>query len=156
MLASEAETERFGRAFAACLRPGDLVFLEGDLGAGKTVFARAVAHALGVPEDEAVTSPTFALMHEYEARIPLIHADFYRLDSDDAVDDLGVHEAMRGAIALVEWGEKHHAALGEPICLVRLQLVSEELDARHVTLEFRADTAERFRALESAAILAAP
>jgi tRNA threonylcarbamoyladenosine biosynthesis protein TsaE len=101
---SVEETRILGAALAPTLVPGDVISLSGDLGAGKTVFVQGVAAALGV--DRRVTSPTFALVHEYEARYPIVHIDVYRLDSFQEVLDLGFEELLDpGAIMLVEWGE---------------------------------------------------
>lgn len=89
------------------------MILKGDLGAGKTFFARALCRALGVPSRVAVTSPTFTLVHEHEARLPVFHADAYRLASPSEIDGLGLRDARaNGAVLLVEWGEPYIAALG--------------------------------------------
>lgn len=95
------------------LLAGDLVLLKGDLGAGKTFFARALCRALGVPASTAVTSPTFTLVHEHEARLPVFHADAYRLADASELAALGLREARAGgALLLVEWGEPFLAELG--------------------------------------------
>lgn len=103
--ASEEETRRAGADLARRLRPGEAVLLEGDLGAGKTVFVKGLAEGLGLDPDE-VSSPSFALVHEYgpAARPPvLVHADLYRLpDAGGPVDDLGL-EARGDAVLAVEW-----------------------------------------------------
>ena len=92
---------RFGRT----LGPGDVVALVGDLGAGKTVFAKGIASALGVKE--AVSSPTFVLIHEYAGSLPLYHMDLYRLAGEREILDIGVEEYFYGdGVSLVEWAEK--------------------------------------------------
>jgi tRNA threonylcarbamoyladenosine biosynthesis protein TsaE len=87
------------------LKPGAFVLLHGDLGAGKTVFVRGLAAGLGA-DAEIVTSPTFVLIQQYKGRTPLIHADLYRLESQAAVDDLGLEELGNGAVVAVEWAER--------------------------------------------------
>ncbi|WP_249226952.1 tRNA (adenosine(37)-N6)-threonylcarbamoyltransferase complex ATPase subunit type 1 TsaE [Alicyclobacillus mengziensis] len=109
---SAAETFRLGRQLGALLQAGDVVFLTGHLGSGKTTFAKGVAQGLGVQAD--VTSPTFTLVSEYEGRVPLAHMDLYRLLKDTegttepttAVDfaAIGVQDYLYGDYAvLVEW-----------------------------------------------------
>ncbi len=114
-LRTRRDTRLLGAAVARALRPGDLVVLSGDLGAGKTFLVRAVARALGVAQ--AVTSPTFELVHEYATeRAPLVHADLYRLLGprlDDEIARLGLRERRgEGAVLLVEWGDDAVPALG--------------------------------------------
>lgn len=102
--ASPEETDELAAEVARVARPGDLIVLVGGLGAGKTRFVQGFARALGVQEQ--VTSPTFALVHNYEATMPVLHADLYRMVSEHEVLDLGIDEALaEGAIALVEWGD---------------------------------------------------
>lgn len=99
------ETEALGRALAKKLRAGDVVLLQGELGAGKTVLTRGIARGLGLAGP--ISSPTFALlnMHE-EARIPLNHFDLYRLADADEFYAAGLADAMgEGAISVVEWPE---------------------------------------------------
>ncbi|NIL99857.1 MAG: tRNA (adenosine(37)-N6)-threonylcarbamoyltransferase complex ATPase subunit type 1 TsaE [Acidobacteria bacterium] len=104
---SEQETFEFGRRLAETLEGGELIVLEGDLGMGKTVFARGVAAGLGVPADE-VSSPSFTLVNEYEGgRCPLFHVDLYRLTGGDDLEGLGLDELIdAGGVVLVEWGER--------------------------------------------------
>ena len=106
-------TTRLARAVASFVRPGDLLVLDGALGSGKTFFARAFARALGVPATESVTSPTFALVHELSGRLPIAHADLYRIDRASELDQLGLRERRgEGAVLIVEWGTPFVAALG--------------------------------------------
>jgi tRNA threonylcarbamoyladenosine biosynthesis protein TsaE len=140
LLASRRETTGLGRRIAAILEPGDLVLLDGDLGAGKTFLARAILRALGVRA--RVTSPTFTLIQEYETvRASVLHVDLYRLlDIPRAggstttlreppsigaeIARLGLRERRaEGAILLVEWGTGGVAALGgEPALSVTLSI----------------------------------
>ena len=105
-VASEAETRDVGYQIAECLLAGDVVALVGDLGAGKTQVAKAVAEALGVPRDD-VNSPTFTLIQEYAGRLPIRHCDTYRLKNAEEFADLGLDELFASdGIALVEWADR--------------------------------------------------
>jgi tRNA threonylcarbamoyladenosine biosynthesis protein TsaE len=101
---SPEETLIIGAALAPVLLPGDVISLSGDLGAGKTVFVQGLAASLGV--QGRVTSPTFTIVHQYEARFPIVHVDVYRLDSFQDLLDIGFEDFLDpAAIVLLEWGE---------------------------------------------------
>jgi tRNA threonylcarbamoyladenosine biosynthesis protein TsaE len=103
---SESETIAAGRELGATLSAGETVLLFGDLGAGKTAFVRGLAEGLGIDASE-VTSPTFTLVQEYRGgRLPLIHADLYRLNDTREIDELGLEEVAAGAVLAIEWAEK--------------------------------------------------
>ena len=107
----EAEdTWRLGQALAEVARPGTVVSLDGDLGAGKTCFSQGVGAGLEVAEP--VVSPTFILVAEYEGRLPLLHADAYRLEPGE-VEQIGLEESLEGwpGVALVEWATRVEEAL---------------------------------------------
>ena len=107
-LQDEAATEALARRLAPCLCPGDAVLLSGDLGAGKSLFARAVIRArLGDPDAE-VPSPTYTLVQVYEdpEGVEIWHADLYRLSGEDDVAETGLAEAMDSAICLIEWPDR--------------------------------------------------
>lgn len=105
LTASEVETQALGRELAEGLRPGDVVLLEGELGAGKTAFVRGLADGLGADAAD-VSSPTFTLLHEYRGgRLPLYHADLYRLERG-ADEDLGLAEAGAEGVLAVEWPDR--------------------------------------------------
>ena len=107
---SASETQAAAAAIGHVCRPGDLLLLSGDLGAGKTTFTQGFARALGVTDP--VTSPTFTLLNAYEGDVRVLHADVYRMGALQEVLDLGLHEALdEGDIALVEWGDAASAAL---------------------------------------------
>ncbi len=132
-LPTRRATRRLGAALGAALAPGDLVVLEGGLGAGKTFLVRAVARALGVPAEVPVTSPTFALVHELPARVPLVHSDLYRLVSADELVELGLVERVgHDAVVLIEWGERFLPSLGRDGLLVRLEV--DALAGRRATI----------------------
>jgi tRNA threonylcarbamoyladenosine biosynthesis protein TsaE len=103
-LADLTDTRRFAVVFAAMLRNGDVVLLDGEMGAGKTTTTKLIAEAIGVVDD--VTSPTYTLVHTYSGgRLTLHHADLYRLKSTAEIDDLGLEEMLSaGGVLLIEWG----------------------------------------------------
>jgi tRNA threonylcarbamoyladenosine biosynthesis protein TsaE len=105
---SEGETAAVGRDLGKRLRPGDVVLLEGPLGAGKTAFARGLAEGLGCDGDD-VSSPTFTIVQEYRGRIPLQHVDLYRLKAEE-VDDLALEDLLEGNVMAVEWPDRWHRA----------------------------------------------
>ncbi len=133
ILKSRRDTVRLGHAIAALLKPGDLALLTGDLGAGKTFLARAIARGLGVPPSRSIPSPTFTLVQEYATeRGELLHADLYRLlDAKHMLPvelaRLGLRDRRReGAIVIAEWAADALDLLGgEPELHVRLTLASD-------------------------------
>jgi len=116
-------TEALARRFAPRLGAGDVLLLEGQIGAGKTAFARALIQALGVAED--VPSPTFTLVQTYDAGVEIWHADLYRLSHPDEAVELGLTEAFETAICLVEWPEKLGADRPEQALTLRFSVVGE-------------------------------
>ncbi|MEJ5901264.1 tRNA (adenosine(37)-N6)-threonylcarbamoyltransferase complex ATPase subunit type 1 TsaE [Ochrobactrum teleogrylli] len=113
-LPDEAATLRFGEDFALALQKGDLVTLSGDLGAGKSSLARAVIRAIADDPGLEVPSPTFTLVQSYEAlRLPVAHADLYRLSSGEELDELGLVEFLDDGVVLAEWPERGEGFLPE-------------------------------------------
>ena len=103
---SEQHTQEAAATLAGSLAAGAIVLLHGDLGAGKTAFVRGLAEGLGVPAD-AVSSPTFTLVHEYAGgRVPLYHADLYRMPEGISLEDLGLDEIAEDGVLAVEWPER--------------------------------------------------
>src|SRR3954462_6390569 len=106
-LPDEAAMHRFMRDIALALQPGDVVTLSGDLGAGKTTFARAMIRYLAGDETIEVPSPTFTLMQNYDLpRFPLIHADLYRVSGSSELAELGFDDLPEGAVVLLEWPDR--------------------------------------------------
>ncbi|MFM8305281.1 MAG: tRNA (adenosine(37)-N6)-threonylcarbamoyltransferase complex ATPase subunit type 1 TsaE [Actinomycetota bacterium] len=130
---SAGETDRLARRVATVLEGGDVVLLAGDLGAGKTVFARGLGAGLGVCEP--VVSPTFTLARVYAGRLPMVHVDVYRLDTVHELLDLGLDDlAGDDAVTVVEWGDVVSAAFVADRLEVTLELLPGEDDARRVTI----------------------
>ena len=101
---SEKDTYAFAKRVADRLKGGEVILLNGDLGAGKTTFTKGLALALGVKE--TVTSPTFTYVKEYDGRLPLFHFDMYRVADADEVYELGLEEYFyRGGVVVVEWNK---------------------------------------------------
>jgi len=121
--ASPEETESLAARLAAQLAPGDVVWVEGDLGAGKTTFVRGAARALGV--DQPVSSPTFTIGHRYDAPVPVAHLDLYRLAGIHAEEWGDLEPYFDGSIAFVEWPEHGGEWLPRARAVVTLTHVDE-------------------------------
>jgi tRNA threonylcarbamoyladenosine biosynthesis protein TsaE len=142
-LPSLAATEGFGHRLAVLLFPGAVIALVGPLGAGKTHLVHAVAEGLGVADSRVVTSPTFVLVQEYQARLPIYHFDAYRLHGDAEFEELGAHEYFEGdGVCLVEWADRVAGCLPAEFLRVRMEVTGET--SRRVTLE---GVGARYRAL---------
>ncbi len=124
---STSQTEAFAARFAKSLKPGDLVLLEGNLGAGKTTFVRGLAKGLGVPQEVLVHSPTFTLINEYPGKISLIHIDLYRVEAASELSELGLEEYLeKNVIVVVEWSERINT-WPESAIRIQLQRVSSRI-----------------------------
>ncbi len=111
---SVAETLSIATGFASQLRRGDAVSLIGQLGAGKTVFVRGVARGLGVEDERIVASPSYVLVRQYPAKIPIYHVDLYRLTNPHAeAAELGLEEMLAEGIVIVEWADRAPDILGQ-------------------------------------------
>lgn len=129
---SEAQTLEAGEALAATLRPGDTVLLEGELGAGKTVFARGLARGLGVDPRE-VRSPSFTLVNVYRGRLPVYHIDLYRVEEPRDLIEIGLEDWIgTDGVAVVEWSER----LGpyHPSCAIKVQIEHRDGDERSIMI----------------------
>jgi len=137
---SAEETRILGASLAPLLLPGDVISLTGDLGAGKTCFVQGLATALGAKGP--ITSPSFTIVHEYEARYPIVHLDVYRLDSFQEVLDLGFEEFLDpGAVLLLEWGDAIEPLLPRTHLRIELRRTPdpEEDDKREITFRPRGE-----------------
>jgi tRNA threonylcarbamoyladenosine biosynthesis protein TsaE len=124
---SENETLQLAEAIGRALEPGDVIGLVGDLGAGKTVFARGLARGLGTDPGVPVCSPTFTLANVYPARFPLYHLDLYRLDDEDELETIGYRDYEDGSGAVVvEWCDRVAGVLPADHLRVELTLGGRE------------------------------
>ena len=127
MIISHSPTETFdyGRQLASELRPGNILALTGELGAGKTCLVKGIAAGLGIAQD--VTSPTFTLIHEYRGgRLPLYHVDLYRLDTIADAVGIGIEEYLPSdGVTVIEWAEKIEPLLPPGTTRVRLALIND-------------------------------
>ena len=134
---SPDDTRRVGAKLAAGLCDGDVVLLDGDLGAGKTQFAQGVAEGLGVTEP--ITSPTFNIMFEYTSgRLPLYHFDLYRLDDASQLEDVdfyGVIDSSTPGVALVEWAQMFPDEMPDDAIRVRISRDPSDDAARAIEIE---------------------
>jgi len=129
-LPTRRTTIRLARRLALALEPGDVVFLEGPLGAGKTFFVRAACRALGVPSRLPIQSPTFALVHEHDARVRVLHADLYRLGDASELDEIGLREQLTDAGGSGEWGLRFGDGVAKDGVVVGLSLAGGGRAAR--------------------------
>ena len=122
-----ARTAELARRLAGVLRPGTVICLDGDLGAGKTLFVQNLAASLGVQGE--VTSPTFNLMNVYEdGRLPLVHFDLYRLEQEYELDEIGFYDYVENpdGLVLIEWSEKFPECLPEDHIALQIQRTDVE------------------------------
>lgn len=130
---SEYETEKIGKQFAQYLWAGSIILLSGDLGVGKTAFARGLARGLGI--EEPITSPTYTLIHEYTGRLPLYHFDVYRLNNVEEMGDIGYEEYFYGdGVTVIEWPQRICEILPEAYLTVEI-LKAEQDNVRNILFQ---------------------
>lgn len=122
---SPEETRSLGERLGAALAAGDVVLLSGELGAGKTVFVQGLARGLGF--EGAVSSKSFVLMGQYTGRVTLYHADLYRLDAPEEVEDLALEEIAADGALVVEWPERAWDVLPPEHLLVRFEVSRDDV-----------------------------
>lgn len=137
----QAMAERLGRL----MQPGDVLALTGPLGAGKTTFVQGVARGLGVAPDRHVASPTFALVNEHPGRVPLVHADLYRVADARELEELGLTDAFDRAAVAIEWLDRFPDAAPAERLEIAIAIAAD--DSRSVT--FRAQGARAAAVLAS-------
>jgi tRNA threonylcarbamoyladenosine biosynthesis protein TsaE len=141
---SASDTLTLGEKIGRHLEAGDIVFLFGDLGAGKTTLTQGIARGLGVAKEEYVRSPTFTLVNEYKGKVPVFHIDLYRIASHHELDDLGLEEIFSSkGIAIVEWAEKLFAREDASLPLlgierwIEIHIAIEQEESRKLDLKTR-------------------
>jgi tRNA threonylcarbamoyladenosine biosynthesis protein TsaE len=123
---SPEETEEFAREFASSLKGGEVILMQGDLGAGKTTFIRGLALGLGIDDPGEVSSPSYTLINEYVGEKTLIHVDLYRLNDDQEVIELALEDQLdEDTVFAIEWGEKLPEEFGRMIRL-RFEITGDE------------------------------
>lgn len=131
---SVRETEELAEKLAKKLGPGDVVAYTGGLGMGKTAFTRGLAKGLGITD--AVSSPTFALVHEYRGSVPLYHFDMYRVSGWDDLSSTGFFDYLEaGGICAIEWSENIEEALEGHVIRVAIEALPDDENARRITIE---------------------
>ncbi|MBS7369995.1 MAG: tRNA (adenosine(37)-N6)-threonylcarbamoyltransferase complex ATPase subunit type 1 TsaE [Oscillospiraceae bacterium] len=130
---SEEETLLAAEKLARELRAGDIILYEGEMGAGKTAFTKGIARYLEV--DDEVTSPTFALVHEYDGKIPLFHFDLYRINSYDDLYAIGFFDYLdRGGIIAAEWSENIEGLENELSGAIKVRIDKLSDNSRRITV----------------------
>lgn len=119
-------TQQFAGLLGSVVTAGDVICLDGDLGAGKTTFTQGFARGLLVSKEYYVSSPSFAIMHEYPGRIPLYHFDFYRLGSSEEIIDLGLEDFFYGnGVSVIEWSQKGIDNIPEDCLEIQIEIRGE-------------------------------
>lgn len=130
---SEQETRDIARQIAEKLEPGDVILFTGEMGAGKTAFTKGLAEYFGT--DEEVSSPTFALVHEYPGRVPVFHFDLYRIFGFDDLYAVGFFDYLdRGGILVVEWSENVPELENELESVIRIDIRKLSENKREISV----------------------
>ncbi len=140
------DTEALAKRFAEVLKPGDVLGLEGDLGAGKTAFARALIQALGSVEE--VPSPTFTLIQTYELPALVVwHVDLYRIEDESELQELGLEEAFEEALTIIEWPERLGSQM--PADYINIHMLEVGESGRKFTITSKGRAVARLCELET-------
>jgi len=129
--ASENETFELAKRLAGSFQGKEVVFLVGELGAGKTVFAKGIAAGLGLEDVNQVCSPSFTLVNIYQARYPVFHIDLYRLGKNSEIDDLGWEDYLDRGVIIVEWAEK--LKMDVEAIMISIEVLNDE--TRKITIK---------------------
>lgn len=133
---SEKDTKKIGFLLAEQAKAGEIYCLKGDLGAGKTIFAKGFAQGLGIKQED-VTSPTFTIVNEYQGNLPFYHFDVYRITSLEGMEDTGYEDYFFGqGVCLVEWAELIEELLPQQVIWIKIQKEEKEgKDYRNIMVE---------------------
>jgi tRNA threonylcarbamoyladenosine biosynthesis protein TsaE len=131
---STSETIQIGKSIGSLLRPGDVVALEGELGAGKTQFIKGLAEGAGVGKSTYVSSPSFTLINEYPGRVPFYHVDLFRLQQEKEAEELGLEDYFQGGgITAVEWADKIPSLLPKETLLIHIAYTGKYTRSLEIT-----------------------
>lgn len=129
---SEEETIRAAEELASAFKGNEVVLLSGELGAGKTVFAKGLAAGLGVADTSRVCSPSYTLVNIYKGRVPVFHIDLYRLEKESEIVDLGWEDYLGEGVVIIEWAER----LPSPLAGIRVAIEPGADDTRTITIRY--------------------
>jgi tRNA threonylcarbamoyladenosine biosynthesis protein TsaE len=133
MSQNAVDTQTLGERVGRLLEAGDIVCLYGELGSGKTVLTKGIARGLGVASERAVRSPSFVLLQRYQGRVPVYHADLYRLDGPADIVDIGLREFLGAdGVAVIEWADKLEVSL--PVERLDITIAHQTEETRLITI----------------------
>ena len=136
---SPEETLQLGKSLGSSLIPGDIILLNGDLGAGKTYLTQGICYGVGLDEGSYIRSPTFTLINEYQGKLPIYHIDLYRIDSLEEIYSLGLEEILfNQGITIIEWAEKLRSPKNRKNLLLNIQ------DRIEINIEIISDSEREF------------
>ena len=136
---SPKETLQLGKSLGSSLIPGDIILLNGDLGAGKTHLTQGICYGVGLDEGSYIRSPTFTLINEYQGKLPIYHIDLYRIDSLEEIYSLGLEEILfNQGITIIEWAEKLRSPENPKNLLLNIQ------DRIEINIEIVSDSEREF------------
>ena len=136
---SPEETLQLGKSLGSSLIPGDIILLNGDLGAGKTHLTQGICYGVGLDEGSYIRSPTFTLINEYQGKLPIYHIDLYRIDSLEEIYSLGLEEILfNQGITIIEWAEKLRSPKNRKNLLLNIQ------DRIEINIEIVSDSEREF------------
>lgn len=124
ILKSKKDTDRLAKEIAETLQLGDVIALYGELGAGKTFFTQKLCKHLGVTEN--VSSPSYVLMNEYSGKFPIVHLDLYRIEAEDELLELGLHDLFENRLTIIEWAEIAERLLPENVKKIRFEFAGSD------------------------------